>query len=174
MTGPDAGSTAVQGLPLNHCSAAPIGLLNHQANAGIRRSALTCANAQPLLHRSAGHAKPLSRSACNSPGRRNPRSGAVSWVVGGDGFEPSKAEPTVLQPSPIRALTCGYTEFSWLSPAILRARIRCRWRSCRCALHPARPVEPRLGVSIDQHALLRPGYGRTLPRRTAQAWLFIR
>jgi hypothetical protein len=33
--------------------------------------------------------------------------GLFSEVVAGVGFEPTQAEPTVLQPSPMCALTCG-------------------------------------------------------------------
>ena len=51
----------------------------------------------------------------------------LTWGFGvaGDGFEPSKAEPTVLQASPKPALTCGYARRFPSSPAILRdSRIR--------------------------------------------------
>ncbi len=70
---------------------------------------------------------PRSGDCVAGPPHRWPSERTRKWaltsgfvVVAGDGFEPSKAEPTVLQTTPMGAVSCGYVRRRMSSPAILR------------------------------------------------------
>ncbi len=70
------------------------------------------------------------RTALNKRQPRPDTGADLGFRVAGPGFEPGKAEPAVLQASPIHALTCGHAPGSRPSPAILRAPSAHSWQRC--------------------------------------------